>query len=270
VQTELSRTLLAERIRSIGTPDNLMIWTPGDSLPLNWWEPDGFNKRRETGNREIFLGLVDQIKSHGISFVVLDPLSDFHSFPQADPEGARHMMSLFRYLANLCNCGVLVVHHHKKIGRNDSKYEGTDDYFGSMFLGAKIDTGMSMYAYTRGDGTSRYKLKFSKQRCSAPLPDQEINRIAQNDFFRWEAEDWHDNAETRVQDRDEAILAYLQDHPAGVSNDQAIQDLRMSRATWFRALDKLKKGKKIVKIGNLYSLSDTERETVPDYKHITH
>jgi len=270
VQTELSRTLLAERIRSIGTHENLMIWTPGDSLALNWWEPDGFNKRRETGNRETFLGIVDQIKSHGISFAIFDPLSDLHSFPQADPEGARHMMSLFRYLANVCRCGVLVVHHHKKIGRNDSKYEGTDDYFGSMFLGAKIDTGMSMYAYTRADQTLRYKLKFSKQRCSAPLPDQEINRIAQNDFFKWSAEDWRDDAETRVMDRNTAIIEYLESKPAGVTNDQILTDLQLSRATWFRALDRLKKGGKIKKTGNLYSLTETNSETAPNYEHITH
>lgn len=270
IQTELSRTLLAERIRSVGICENLMIWTPGESLPLNWWEADGFQKRRETGYRETFLAIVDQIKSHGISFVVFDPLSDLHTFPQADPEGARHMMSLFRYLANVCRCGVLIVHHHKKIGRSDSKYEGVEDAFGSVFLGAKIDTGMSMYAYTRSDGTSRYKLKFSKQRCSAPLPDQEINRIAQNDFFRWEAEDWRDDAETRLMDRETIITEYLESRPTGVTNDDAIRDLRMSRATWFRAMERLKNGGKVRKIGNLYSLIETSSETVPDYEHITH
>jgi len=270
IQTELNRTLLAERIRSVGTCDNLLIWTPGDSLPLNWWEPDGFNKRRETGHREIFLGIVDQVKSHGVSFVIFDPFSDFHSFPQSDPEGARHMMSLFRYLATVCRCGVLIVHHHKKIGRSDSRYEGVEDAFGSVFLGAKIDTGMSMYAYTRNDGTSRYKLKFSKQRCSAPLPDQEINRIAQNDFFRWEAEDWQDDAQTKIEDRNTAILEYLESRPEGVSSEQAIKDLKMARTTWFRALEGLKKGRKIRKVGNLYSLSETDSETMPDYEHITH
>jgi len=252
IQTELSRTLLAERIRSVGICENLMIWTPGDSAALNWWEADGFQKRRETGRREVFMGLVDQIKSHGIGFVVFDPLSDFHTFPQSDPEGARHMMSLFRYLANVCNCGVMVVHHHKKIGRNLSNYEGTDDFFGSMFLGAKIDTGMSMYAYTRTDGTSRYKLKFSKQRCSAALPDQEINRIAQNDFFRWEAEDWKDDRETKIKEAGEVFIDYLGDHPAGVTYEQGTMDLRWSKDRWYRTAKQA--GKRVSKIGNLYFL----------------
>jgi archaellum biogenesis ATPase FlaH len=257
IQTELSRALVEDRVRSLGTHENMEIMMAGYSMPLNHWEPDGYNKRRETGNREIFIALMDRIKAGGFRLVIFDPFSDFHTFAPTEAEGAQHMMLLFRQLANVCNAGVLVIHHHRKTGGQKEQYEGMDDFYGPMFLGAKVDTGMSIYSYTRKDETIRYKLKFSKQRVSEQLPAMEINRIAQENFYLWEADDWVDSdAATLKQCRDLRDLIAV----AGGTAKDLIARSKLAKRTFFRAIKELIEAGAVEKKGTFYYLSREETD----------
>src|SRR5207247_243912 len=78
IQTEMPVWALAERARNLeDISADLFCWSPGASFPLNYWEPDGFNKRRETGNRVRVMALLDQIQAYAPTLVVFDPLIDF-------------------------------------------------------------------------------------------------------------------------------------------------------------------------------------------------
>lgn len=256
LQCEMPRWALAERIKNLGPiSDNLLICSPGVSLPLNYWEPDGFNKRRETGNREAVMTLLDQIRAHSPKLVCFDALKDFTSVSTVDPDAAKNVFQIFRMFAQAARCGVLLLHHHRKTGGRDGKYEGQDDMVGSFQLSAEADTIMSLYAHTRSDGTRRYKLMFSKLRHAAPMEPVEIERLSGNESLSWTAVPWEDHTKTKVSDEDKVIRALER---GGCEYKEVCERSRISKSTFYRVFGQLEKKGLVRRSGNVYFLADSE------------
>jgi hypothetical protein len=258
IQTELAGWTLAERIKGLGPiSDNFLIWSPGSELPLNFWEPDGFNKRRETGARETVMALLDQIKSYSPRLVCFDPLMDFTSVSLRDQEAAGHVMQVFRMIARAAQCGVLLIHHHKKTGGRESRYEGQDDSFGSYAIAAKVDSGINLYSYPRSDGTCRYKMVFSKLRHSAPMSPMEIDRMSGGNSLAWRAFPWDDNTRTKVTDDDRLIEAL---EGGRIEYKEALKRSGLTKSTFYRVYDRLEKKGILRREGNVYFLASSDEE----------
>lgn len=251
IQCELPAWMLGERIRNLGpVSPGLTICTPGSKLPLNWWEPDGFNKKRETGSRALAMILLDQIRSYSPKLVCFDSLKDFTSISMLDPEAASHLCGIFRMIAVHARCGVLLVHHHRKTGGREQKYEGQDDMVGSFQLAAEVDSIMSIYQHKRADETSRFKLMFSKLRHSAPLEPLEIERLSGNNSLLWTARPWQDH--TGDVSDDQRLLDALGQGSGGWQ--EVSKRAGMSKSAFFRAFPKLEKSGLATKVGNVYYL----------------
>jgi len=259
IQCEMPRWALAERVKGLGPiADDFLICTPGTSLPLNYWEPDGFNKRRETGYREHVMAVLDQLRAQSVTLACFDSLKDFTSLNMVDPDAAKHMMQIFRMMASAARCGILLVHHHRKTGGRDSNYEGQDDMVGSFQLSAEADAILSIYPQVRADGTARYKLVFSKLRHCAPMEPMEIERTSGGNSFAWRAVPWEDRTSGKASDEDRLIAALDQ---AGCSYSDALKRSGLSKSTFYRTYDKLEKNGLAHRIGNIYYLkTDQEME----------
>lgn len=260
IQTEMPEWALTERIQNLGPiSDDFLIWSPGSSFPLNYWEADGFNKRRETGNRERVMALLDQIRTFGPRLVVFDPLKDFTSLSLSDPDAVKHLFQIFRMIAVNARCGILLGHHHKKTGGREGKYEGQDDAYGSFIIQAEADSILSLYAHTRADGTSRYKMLFSKLRHSAPMDPLEIDRMSGGNSFAWRAIPWQDYTSSgKVTDEDRLIGAL---ESGAIPAADAIKKSGLSKATFYRVYDRLEKKRIVKRNANIYFLvSDANDE----------
>jgi hypothetical protein len=262
IQCEMPRWALAERVKGLGQiADDFMICTPGISLPLNYWEADGFAKRRETGYREHVMALLDQIRSQSISLACFDSLKDFTTLNMTDPDAAKHMMQIFRMIGAAARCGILLVHHHRKTGGRDSKYEGQDDMVGSFQLSAEADAVLSIYPQMRADGTARYKLVFSKVRHCAPIEPMEIERNCGGNSFAWRAIPWNDHTSGKVTDEDRLIGA-LESGP--IAAGDAIKKSGLPKATFYRVYDRLEKKRIVTRNGNVYYLVDADEPLFHD------
>jgi hypothetical protein len=261
VQTEMPDWAQAERIKNLGSVnDNFLVWSPGASFPMNFWEPDGFNKRRVTGNRERVMALLDQIRSFGPRLVVFDPLKDFTTLSLSDPEAVKHLFQILRMIAVNACCGILVGHHHKKTGGREGKYEGMDDAYGAYIIQAEADSILSLYAEKRADETSRFKMLFSKLRHAAPMDPVEIDRMSGGNSFLWKAIPWEDV--TRVNGKrltnEDRLLTALEN--GRLEFRDALAKSGLKRATFFRTYDKLEEKGRVKRVGNVYFLPDIEGE----------
>ena len=74
VQTEIPAWAMAERLKLMGElPEGMLIHSPG-KMHLNLWEEDGYQKKRETGNRERVAALIEALRAQAASLVIFDPL----------------------------------------------------------------------------------------------------------------------------------------------------------------------------------------------------
>ncbi len=251
IQTEMPRWSLAERLKGMGElPQGLHIWNPA-SMHVNYWEPDGFNKRRETGGRERVSAVCEVIRRYGADLVVMDPMSDIHTLSENNRDEMRHVFEVLAYIARAAQCGICLVHHHRKTGgRTGSKYEGGDDMLGSIVIQAKVDAAISIYTETRSDNTRRFKLIFTKLRHSAEIQPHELIRYGGMDAFQWEAKEWE---EADAMPRCDEILAAMKKINSGtVKEIMAI--CGTSRPSTYRDLNRLIRVGSVEKRGNLYVL----------------
>lgn len=254
VQCEMPQWMMADRLKKMpGISENLVVISPGAALPLNYWEPDGFNKRRDTGYRETTMKLLEEIKAQAPLLVVLDPLKDFTSLSMMDQDAIRHMFNIFRMISTHAQCGVLVVHHHRKTGGRDRRYEGQDDMAGSYLLAAEADTVISLYKETRGDETSRYKLMFSKTRHSAPIDPLEIDRMSGVNSLDWKGIPWMSDRSNSVETKREVIIDVLREGEAEWG--ELLEKTGLPRETLRRNCNKLIETRRIFKKGNVYRIA---------------
>jgi hypothetical protein len=121
VQTEIPAWAMAERLKLMGgLPEGMLIHTPG-KFKLNLWEEDGYQKRRETGNRERVSGLIQALRAQAASLVIFDPLRHFHSLNELNVDHVAHLFEVFRAIGRAVPCGVMIVHHHRKIARSQRR-----------------------------------------------------------------------------------------------------------------------------------------------------
>lgn len=262
IQTEMPRWALAERVRHFGEiPEGLLLWTP-ERMHLNFWEPDGFQKRRETGNRELVMAMVDAIQRHAASFVVFDPFSDLHSLSETDREGMRHVFEVLRQIITATRASVCIVAHNRKTGGRQGSYEGADDILGSNVISAKADATLSIYAHKRSDETYRWKLVFTKLRHAEELKPAEIIRV--KDSLLWYCEEWRD-ADT-IGERGSEILECVRVRFSGAATAKEImRQTEIPSSAFYRHIHQLERAKAIEKRGNIYYfMAQHEKSTYGD------
>lgn len=260
IQAEMPRWSLADRVKALGTLSrDLLMWTP-TKLYLNLWEPDGFNKRRDTGTREQISRLAESCHKQAVKLIVFDPLGNFLSVSERDEEAMKSVFETCRELARYAHLGILFVHHHRKIGRSDSKYEGAEDMSGTNVLFRAPDAVMSIYSYERSDTTIRYKLRFSKVRHCEEIPPLELFR-GQGSPLDWRCSVWTDSREPAV-DRIESIVKVLADSgDDGMKVKELTHATNISRTVIYEQLSALMKTGEIRKEGNVYYLGPRATST---------
>ncbi|NWG14073.1 MAG: AAA family ATPase [Acidobacteria bacterium] len=263
LQTEMEPWTLAERLRGMGQlHQDLMTICPGSSFALNFYEPDGYQKRRETGNRERVMALLEQIRSTQALLLCLDPLKDLSTLPLTDPDGVKHLFSILRMIARLAGCGVLVIHHHRKTGGREGRYEGMDDAAGSFYLAAEVDSVVSIYPQPpRSDGTLRTKVLFSKLRHAPPLPPMELERLSSTDSLAWRLVPWQERIRTKVSNEDRLIAA-LQQGPMRVKD--LLDKTGLRKSSIYRILGKLLDNEIVTKQDSLYMMKSSSKIAVTD------
>ncbi len=257
IQTELPEWMVAHRLKAIGDlSPNFIVCNPGMTFPMNYWEPDGFNKRRETGNRERVMYLMEQIKSARPNLVVFDPLKDFSTISLTDPLAAEHVMKVFQMIAEYCKCAVMIVHHSRKIGGRNGTYEGSDDSYGAFNIAGSMSCQISIYTQTKADGTMRYKIVFSKTRCGVAIKPMELDRMSGIDSSGWSAIEWEGHTSVDVG-IDQKILQALQDQ-GGLSYKEICDRAEIKKDSFYRAYEKLYKKGLVTKRGNVYYMCGVE------------
>lgn len=128
---------------------------------------------------------------------------------------------------------------------------------GSIVIQAKIDAGLSIYTVRRSDETIRYKLMFSKLRHAAPMPPMEIVRFGGEDSFKWEARDWNDDANPKVDSIYDCLAVKFK---GAASADELTKALAMPRPTFYRKIKSLERNGEVVKKGNIYYLPGRSAE----------
>jgi len=252
IQTEIPAWAMSDRLGLMGAlPEGLLIWNPG-RFSLNLWEEDGFNKRRETGNRERVAGLIQALKAHGVSLVVFDPLRHFHTLSELKVEHVAHMFEIFRAIGRAVPCGVLIVHHHRKTSRSVVQYEGAEDMSGSGALFAEADSIVSIYAKTtRSDNTRRLKVVFETRHSETPEP-LELLRMGGDNAMLYEAQPWTDATSVGSDEEMDRILEILEQGPK--TAEQVAEVIRRHRVSAGRKLNRLIALNKVEKVGRVYYL----------------
>ena len=254
IQTEIPNWAMAERLKLMGNlPEGLVICTPS-RLHLNFYEEHGF-KRVETGNNERVAALVEALRQQAASLVIFDPLAHFHTLSENKVEDVSHLFQIFRWIARTVPCGVLVVHHHRKVARAQVRYEGAEDMRGSIALYAEPDSVISIYAQERSDQTRRFKLVVSARHCEQPEP-LELFRMGGENAMLWRAEPWVDRTTTTVNG-DDQLLEALEDGNRLEFKD-ALSRSGLSRSGFYRTFDKLEKKGLVGRVGNVYFLASQE------------
>lgn len=267
VQAEMPRWSLAERARAAqcNSPD-LLMWTP-ERLYLNLWEPDGFNKKRDTGTREQIARLGESCLKQGMKLLVFDPLGNFLSVSERDEEALKAVFETLRELARYAKMGIFLVHHHRKIGRADTKYEGAEDMSGTNVLYRAPDAVMSMYAYERNDATMRYKLRFSKLRHSAEKIPLELFR-RQDSPLMWDCSEWKDS-QSPSTGRIESIIAVLaKSRDRGLKAHDIEMATKISHTPLYKELGALVRTGEIRKEGNVYHLGPRAMPSKEDFQRL--
>lgn len=252
IQSEIPDWAMSERLKLMGDlPEGIYINNPG-KMQLNLWEEDGYQKRRETGARERVVGLINAIRERKAKMVIFDPLRHFHSLNENNVDHIAHLFEVFRGIGRAAGCGVVIVHHHRKIGRAQVKYEGAEDMSGSGALFGEADSILSIYKQVRADDTCRYKLIFDT-RHSEQIDAMELYRMEGINTMLWEAQKWEDNKSTRLSAEDK-ILEALQD--GGMAAHDISKKTFVSRQHVYKVLSHLEKLEKVKNVGNVYYLND--------------
>jgi antitoxin HigA-1 len=125
----------------IAEAEGMLIHTPG-KFKINLWEEDGYQKKRETGNRERVAGLIEALRAQAASLVIFDPLRHFHSLNELNVDHVAHLFEVFRAIGRAVPCGAMIVHHHRKTARSQVEYEGAEDMSGSWIIIEKKEMAM--------------------------------------------------------------------------------------------------------------------------------
>jgi len=257
VQTEIPAWAMAERLKLMGDlPEGMLIHTPG-KFKINLWEEDGYQKRRETGNRERVAGLIEALRAQAASLVIFDPLRHFHTLNEQNVEHVAHLFEVFRAIGRAVPCGVMIVHHHRKTARSQVEYEGAEDLSGSGALLGEADTIVSIYRKTRrSDDTRRYRMVFELRHAETPEP-MELFRMGGEDAMLWTAEPWTDTPSGQADESLDRILAVLSKDRMARYRARAIEDMvGIKRTALYGKLNSLVRSGQIKKDGNLYYVSD--------------
>jgi hypothetical protein len=257
VQTEIPAWAMAERLKLMGDlPEGMLIHTPG-KFKLNLWEEDGYQKKRETGNRERVAGLIEALRAQAASLVIFDPLRHFHSLNELNVDHVAHLFEVFRAIGRAVPCGVMIVHHHRKTARSQVDYEGAEDMAGSGALFGEADSIVSIYKKTRrSDDSRRYKMVFDLRHAETPDP-MELFRMGGENSMLWTAEPWTDTPSDQVDESLDRILAVLGKDRMARYKAKAIEDMAgIKRTALYAKLNQLVRSGQIKKDGNLYYVSD--------------
>jgi hypothetical protein len=259
VQTEIPAWAMAERLKLMGDlPEGMLIHTPG-KFKINLWEEDGYQKKRETGNRERVAGLIEALRAQAASLVIFDPLRHFHSLNELNVDHVAHLFEVFRAIGRAVPCGVMIVHHHRKTARSQVEYEGAEDMSGSGALFGEADSILSIYRKVRrSDDTRRYKMVFDLRHAETPEP-MELFRMGGGNAMLWTAEPWADTPSAPTDESLDRILALLSKDRMARYKAGAIGDMVGIRHTaLYGKLNKLVRSGQIKKDGNLYYVSEEE------------
>lgn len=257
VQTEIPAWAMAERLKLMGDlPEGMLIHTPG-RFKLNLWEEDGYQKKRETGNRERVAGLIEALRAQAASLVIFDPLRHFHSLNELNVDHVAHLFEVFRAIGRAVPCGVMIVHHHRKTARSQVEYEGAEDMSGSGALFGEADSIVSIYKKVRrSDDTRRYKMVFDLRHAETPDP-MELFRMGGENSMLWTAEPWTDTPSDQADESLDRILAVLSRDRMARYKAKAIEDIvGIKRTALYGKLNSLVRSGQIKKDGNLYYVSD--------------
>jgi archaellum biogenesis ATPase FlaH len=257
IQTELTRDELEERSRELGLKhENFSVIDLHPGYPLNFWEPDGFNKKRETGNREKWLALLEKIRSFNPSLICFDVLADFTTCSLIDPEAASHIMDIMIRTAQICQAGVYISHHLTKRSARDRRYESAqDDLWGSYKLTARAGAVLVISDYIRSDGTHKCKLAISKLRHKGIYENMEVQKLDPWQFVPWEDIAGNHGGKLTNEDR---LLGALEG--GRLKFRDALERSGLKSATFYRTFDKLEDKGRVKRIGNVYCLADDEGE----------
>ena len=252
IQTEIPDWALSQRLKLMGDiPEGLLIFSP-TQFHLNCYEDQGF-KRTETGNADRIGVLVDVLKQQSVSLVIFDPLAHFHTLNENNVEHVSHLFQIFRTIARPVRCGVLIVHHHRKVARSVVRYEGAEDLRGSIALYAEPDSIISVYSQERSDDTRRFKLLCSTRHAEEPEP-LELVRLSGDNSMLWTSKKWSEAANMDHSSfENNKILRTLQAGPLPAA--KIIEESGITRRTVYRRLDELTEGGKLHKSGNLYFIA---------------
>ena len=226
---------------------------------INLWEEDGYQKKRETGNRERVAGLIAALRAQAASLVIFDPLRHFHSLNELNVDHVAHLFEVFRAIGRAVPCGVMIVHHHRKTARSQVEYEGAEDMSGSGALFGEADSIVSIYKKVRhSDDTRRYKMVFDLRHAETPEP-MELFRMGGENAMLWTAEPWTDTPSGQTDETLDRILAVLSKDRMARYKVKAIEDIvGIKRSTLYGKLNQLVRSGRIKKDGNLYYVSDEE------------
>ena len=256
IQTEIPQWALSERLKKMGdVPAGLFIWSPR-RFHVNKWVDQGM-KRIETGNDERCGELVNILRSKAVSLVIFDPFTHFHGLNENNVEHMSHVFEIFQAIARLTPCGILLVHHHRKVARSESKYQGAEDMRGSMALYAEPDAVMSIYAEDQriqGEELRRFKL-VTETRHSEKPDDLELLRYGGEQAWLWKAEPWKDGRAGLGRSFDDAhdrILTFLDDKSVPQGPGAIMGATGIPKSTFYRKLNELEKMGKIRNLSGLY------------------
>jgi hypothetical protein len=256
IQTEIPAWAMADRLKLMGElPEGLLISTPS-RLHLNFYEEHGF-KRVETGNAERVAALIEALRQQWASLLILDPFAHFHTLSENKVEDIGHLFEVFRWIARAVPCGILLVHHHRKVARTSVRYEGAEDMRGSIALYAEPDAVISIYAHERADATRRFKLVVSARHCEEP-PPFELFRLGGENAMLWRAEPWQDHTKSRLTSEDRLVRALEEGR---CNYTEAMQRSGLSKNTFYEAFKRLERKGAVRKAGNLYFLASEEDES---------
>ncbi len=256
IQTEIPAWAMAERLKLTGElPEGMLIHSPG-KMKLNLWEEDGYQKRRETGNRERVAALIEALRAQAASLVIFDPLRHFHSLNEINVDHVAHLFEVFRAIGRAVPCGVMIVHHHRKTARSQVEYEGAEDMAGSGALFGEADSIVSIYRKIRiSDNTRRFKMIFDLRHAETPEP-MELFRMSGDNAMVWTAEPWSDTPSDTADESLAKILAVLErDRNAGWKAAAIAEETGLGKSSLYAKLRILERGGRVSKIGNVYYIA---------------
>lgn len=180
IEAEVGLAGLQRRLRAMKaghsadlTGSNFLVVSKGDlgRRPPKIDDPEGF---------AVFRGLLEH---HKPDLVIIDPLSRFHSMTDENSAGAMlGVLEQFDALVTEFGCSILVVHHHRKPGREEGDI-GAQALRGSSAI---FGFGDSYLSHTRvdyrGEG-KRARLSFELRQDEEPDP---INLALNPESLWWE------------------------------------------------------------------------------------